>query len=44
MIWRLVLRQIASYEEIVRTWTLAEVMRANEWIDIMDDESHIQRT
>lgn len=34
---RLVIRKIASYEEIRRFWDICDVLRANEWLDIMDD-------
>jgi hypothetical protein len=34
---RLVVRKVASYEEIRRFWDICDVLRANEWLDIMDD-------
>ncbi len=40
MIWRLVLRHVATYEEIRRYWDLHEVLTANEWLDYQDDAEH----
>ena len=34
---RLVVRRVASYEEVRRYWDICDVLRANEWLDIMDD-------
>lgn len=37
MIWRLVLRRVASFEEIQRYWSLGELLDANEALDVQDD-------
>jgi hypothetical protein len=38
--WRLVLRRVATWEEITRYWDLDEVMRANEFLDLQDDAEY----
>lgn len=37
-VWRLVNRNVASYSDIMSFWDLNEVMTANEWLDIQDDQ------
>lgn len=34
---RLVVRQVAFLQEIRTYWDICDVLRANEWLDIMDD-------
>ena len=36
-IWRLVMRKVATLEEIRRYWCLRDVIRANEFLDVQDD-------
>lgn len=40
-VWRLVNRDVASYSDIVRHWDINEVMTANEWLDIRDDQEYL---
>ena len=42
-VWRLVNRGYADYTDIVRHWDIMEVMTANEWLDIHDDQEWIQQ-
>lgn len=37
MLWRLVMRQIATYEEIRRYWSIDDVLTANEHLDLQED-------
>ncbi len=37
LIWRLVVRQIATYREVREFWDLVEVLAANDALDVQDD-------
>ncbi len=42
ILMRLVLRNVARYDELRRFWDINEVLRANEHLDIQDDIEWLQ--
>ena len=40
-VWRLVNHGLASYSDVMRFWDINEVMTANEWLDIKEDQEYL---
>lgn len=41
-IWKLIVRQVASWDELVNVYTVEDVIKANDVLNIVDEISEIQ--
>lgn len=43
-VWRLVLKKVATLEEIERSWTFSDILKGNALLDYTDDLEALENT